>query len=259
MKPAWKLHPFAAPDDEDDDVRLLRDAYPAWSVSVGFLRARRYYDRQLRSRPRLTNSLISMLIAISADTLAQVVEHVSEGGDWVGLDLRRNRALAVTSAVYNGAILTSWLLALGQALPRTDLRASLAKLAATQLILQPMVYVPFFFVFHGFLLGQSLPEIWSVFESEYFALLFRLWSLFMPTRFVMFLFVPVRYQVLWDSSVSFFWQVVLSLFDAGHRRHRLSRSVSAMMDFQAFGYLEPRQDGSPFLPLDGATDLAGGN
>lgn len=254
-----KLHPFAASEDEDDDVRLLSaDAYPVSFASVAFLRARRLYDRSLRARPRLTNSVVSMLIATSADTVAQVVERASEGGSWVGLDLRRNGALAITSAVYNGAILTTWFMAIGQALPRTDFRSCIAKLAATQLILQPLIYVPFFFVFHGFMLRQSLSEIWSVFESEYFALLIRLWSLFMPTRLVMFLFVPVRYQVLWDSSVSFFWQVVLSLFEAGRRRHRSSHSVSAMMDFEAFGYLEPRQDGSPFLPVDGAMDLVGG-
>merc|ERR550539_297266 len=99
-------------------------------------------------------------------------------------------------------------------------------------------------------MSQSFAEILSVFESEYFALLFRLWSLFMPTRLVMFLFVPVRYQVLWDSSVSFFWQVVLSLFEAGRRHPGVSGSVSAQMDFEAFGYLEARQDGSPFLPVD---------
>jgi len=255
-----KLHPFAAAENEDDDVRLLTaDQYPVSFASVAFLRVRRLYDHQLRARPRLTNSLVSMLIATSADTVAQVVEHVSEGGDWEGLDLRRNRALAITSAVYNGIILTSWLLALGRAVPRTDFRASMAKLAATQLILQPLIYMPFFFVFHGLMLSQSFAEILSVFESEYFALLFRLWSLFMPTRFVMFLFVPVRYQVLWDSSVSFFWQVVLSLFEAERRRHKRLHSVSAMMDsFEAFGYLEPRQDGSPFLPVDGAMDLAAG-
>jgi len=254
-----KLHPFTATEDEDDDVRLLSGAYPVSFASVIFLRARRLYDRQLRARPRFTNSIVSMFIATAADTVAQLVERAADGRDWVGLDFRRNRALAITSAVYNGIILTSWLLALGRAVPRTDFRASFAKLAATQLILQPLVYVPFFFVFHGLMLSQSFAEILSVFESEYFALLFRLWSLFMPTRLVMFLFVPVRYQVLWDSSISFFWQVVLSLFEAGRRRRRSIHSVSAVLDsFEAFGYLEPRQDGSPFLPVDGAMELAVG-
>merc|ERR1711957_674478 len=92
------------------------------------------------------------------------------------------------------------------------------KLAATQALLQPLVYVPFFFLFHGLLIGEMPGESLHRLYVEYFALLLRLWSLFMPTRMLMFLMVPPRYQVLWDSSVSFFWQVALSLFDAtrGH-------------------------------------------
>merc|ERR1712217_567195 len=102
------------------------------------------------------------------------------------------------------------------AIPGSSMGVVLKKLALTQTVLQPFVYVPFFFFYHGLLIGQSLHDILVRFTTDYFSLLLRLWSLFMPTRLMMFLIIPPPYQVLWDSSVSFFWQVALSLFDASH-------------------------------------------
>merc|ERR1712048_1451182 len=96
-------------------------------------------------------------------------------------------------------------------------------------ILQPCVYVPFFFALHGFMMGESVDVISSRVTSEYCALLVRLWSLYMPTRLVMFLLVPLKYQVLWDSSVSFVWQTILSLFDAGRARSDVSGMIVAVM------------------------------
>lgn len=89
-------------------------------------------------------------------------------------------------------------------------------------ILQPFVYVPFYFVFHGLLVGQTIAEICGHLGSNYFALLFRLWSIFMPTRVVMFLFVPLNYQAISQH---------ISVVDyGGHDLARASRDVSWCVD-----------------------------
>merc|ERR1711957_618893 len=121
------------------------------------------------------------------------------------------------------------------------------KLAATQALLQPLVYVPFFFLFHGLLIGEMPGESLHRLYVEYFALLLRLWSLFMPTRMLMFLMVPPRYQVLWDSSVSFFWQVALSLFDAarGHVQLHLDSPDGVAVELLATTTIS----GAAVLPL----------
>jgi hypothetical protein len=124
----------------------------------------------------------------------------------------------------------------------------LYKLAATQTLIQPFVYIPFFFLCHGLLLGQSLTEIGDEVSRKYFSVLLRLWTLFMPTRLLMFIIVPVKYQVLWDSSVSFVWQVVLSLFEAAPLKQDQGGVIAEVMDNQAFGYLVPREPGAQFLP-----------
>lgn len=214
-----------------------------------------FYKRSLDARPRLTNGVVSCCITICADSVAQAMEFENGHGHWRGFDLRRNRALASTAFAYNGFVLTSWLLALNKSLPGQEFKTVMAKLAATQTILQPLVYVPFFFIFHGLMLGQAPEEIYTRLTNDYFALLFRLWSLFMPTRFLMFLIIPVQYQVLWDSSIAFIWQVALSLFDAKNRQAVSEGLISATMDFEGFGYMQARDvaaGGSSFLPKDRA-------
>mmetsp|Transcript_43373 Transcript_43373/g.85968 ORF Transcript_43373/g.85968 Transcript_43373/m.85968 type:complete len:265 (-) Transcript_43373:32-826(-) len=211
-----------------------------------------FYKRQLNLRPHVTNGLVSLMLAFMADFAAQNIEHQWQARP-LPFDIRRSRALALTSSLYNGLVLTSWLQMLSRIIPGTGLKPSVVKLMCTQTILQPFGYVPFFFVVHGLLLMQSSLEILAQFERDYFALLVRLWSLFMPTRLVMFLFVPVQYQVLWDSSVAFLWNCLLSLSHVGGGAdHNLCTGslVSGMLIKESFGYLQARQPHVAFLPVD---------
>jgi len=209
------------------------------------------YRESLSRQPRLTNAVVSLFIASNADITAQLMEYMKGNGmqsfQW---DFNRTRALCMTSASYNGMILTSWFMLLSWKFPRPDIRSALCKLALSQTILQPFVYVPFFFLAHGFFLGQPLHQNWAELCSNYFAILFRLWTLFMPSRLFMFIFVPVKYQVLWDSVVSFLWQVVLSLFESTHGKPGTGGLVEEVMDFEGFGYLVARPVGTRFLPRE---------
>lgn len=204
------------------------------------------YKQQLKERPRITNAIVSMLISSTADMVAQAFERGTAHGLSFSVDVRRTCALAATAFTYNGFILTSWLIMLNTALPGAGMGCVLKKLALTQTLLQPFVYVPFFFVFHGLLIGQTLQDIFTRFTSDYFSLLLRLWSLFMPTRLLMFVIIPPPYQVLWDSSVSFFWQVALSLFDAAHAHPKddggLVALVTDMKDMDPFGSADWNND-----------------
>lgn len=177
------------------------------------IRVIEFYKSSLETWPHLTNGMVAYFITTMGDASAQIIQ----GGvkcSMEGFDIKRNVALALTASMYSGLILTSWLLAINKALPGFGLRLVMGKLAATQTLLQPFVYVPFFFIVHGMFCGQSFTEIRNRIRSDYFDLLFRLWALFMPSRFLMFLIIPVRYQVLWDSSIAFIWQFALSLMIA---------------------------------------------
>lgn len=184
--------------------------HPSRSADPLLIRTLEFYKRSLEAAPHLTNGVAAYVITTMGDASAQVIQ----GGSKLfteGFDVKRNVALALTASIYSGLVLTSWLLALNTAFPGFGLRLVMGKLAATQTFLQPFVYVPFFFIVHGMFCGQSSTEIRNKIRKEYFSLLFRLWALFMPTRFLMFLIIPVQYQVLWDNTVAFIWQFALSL------------------------------------------------
>jgi len=191
----------------DSKVEIL---HPSRSAEPLLIRMLEFYKRSLETWPHLTNGIAAYIITTMGDASAQLIQ----GGVKLamdGFDVKRNVALALTASIYSGLVLTSWLHALNTAFPGFGLRLVMGKLAATQTLLQPFVYVPFFFIVHGMFCGQSLTEIKHKIRSDYFSLLLRLWSLFMPTRFLMFLIVPVRYQVLWDNTVAFVWQFALSI------------------------------------------------
>lgn len=210
--------------DAAADLRML----PRSSAQSLLSRVIETYKRYLELRPHLTNAVVAYVITTMGDASAQFIQVGGSICSKRGFDIKRNMALALTASLYNGLILTTWLLAINKTLPGTELRFVLGKLAATQTILQPLVYVPFFFIVHGVLCGQSLAEIRCRIRSDYFALLIRLWSLFYPTRFMMFWIVPAQYQVLWDSTVAFIWQVALSLHLAYAAKNRQA-SPSQMM------------------------------
>jgi len=210
-----------------------------------------FYRRQLTLRPRVTNGIVSMMLSFTADFTVQNIEHRWQARP-LPFDIRRTRALALTSLFYSGLVLTSWFQMLAWIIPGTGFKPSMVKLMCTQTILQPFGYVPFFFIVHGLFLMESPHEILAQIQSDYFALLVRLWSIFMPTRLLMFLFVPLKYQVLWDSSVSFVWNCVLSLTHMGGADHNVSTGslVSGMLVKERFGYLEAREPHVAFLPVD---------
>jgi len=210
-----------------------------------------FYKRQLNLRPRITNALMSMTLSFTADILAQNIEN-----QWrtrpLPIDVKRCRALAITSFLYSGLVLTNWLRMLAWTVPGTSLKPVMIKFTVTQTILQPFGYVPFFFFVHGLLVMESPQEILAQLRHDYFSMLLRLWSFFMPTRLMMFLFVPLAYQVVWDSSVSFIWNTALSLSHLGGADHNYFTGslVSGMLVKESFGYLEARRPHVAFLPVE---------
>merc|ERR1712154_262843 len=145
------------------------------------------------------------------------------------------QALALTSGLYNGLFLTPALMALGKHLPRTDLRSTLMKLAIASFFFQPIVYVPYFFVFHGLMTGEAFSACVADLSTGYFSTLSRMWMLYMPTRLIMFAIVPIRYQVVWECCVSFAWQFILSLFNASRQQAIVSGIIATTAQLSSFG------------------------
>lgn len=178
-----------------------------------------FYDAQLQAHPYLTNFCVACTISSMANIVAQTAENSSPDRGFAGVgavDFHETQALAMTSGVYSGFFLTFAFKQLGRHFPGSDWKSILCKLAIAQLCFQPFVYVPYFFMFHGMLAGESPALSFDHLEHGYFATLFRMWALYCPGRLFMFACVPVQYQVLWDCCVSFCWQLILSFFNISH-------------------------------------------
>jgi len=111
---------------------------------TALLRVIEWYKHSLEVWPHLTNGVAAYFITTMGDASAQIIVGGVSACSISGFDFKRNLALALTAAMYSGVILTSWLLAINTAFPGFQLRLVMGKLAATQTLLQPFVYVPFF-------------------------------------------------------------------------------------------------------------------
>eukprot|EP00418_Pyrodinium_bahamense_P006802 CAMPEP_0179023670 /NCGR_PEP_ID=MMETSP0796-20121207/7051_1 /TAXON_ID=73915 /ORGANISM="Pyrodinium bahamense, Strain pbaha01" /LENGTH=90 /DNA_ID=CAMNT_0020719591 /DNA_START=298 /DNA_END=570 /DNA_ORIENTATION=+ len=75
-----------------------------------------------------------------------------------------------------------------------------------------VVYVPGFYLWNGKIrYGSTNEEILQRLSSEYWSCCLRLWSFWVPTNFIMFMYVPASMQVLWISTLGVTWNTSLSL------------------------------------------------
>ncbi|CAE8583066.1 unnamed protein product [Polarella glacialis] len=165
-----------------------------------------YYRRQLAERPRQTNFVVSYVLSAIGDMSAQLLEAFRATADESpGFDLRRNFSLATCSSLWNSVVLCSWFAMLDRYMPVRTWKTILMKLGASQILLNSIVYVPYFFMLHGILMGQAIDEAWNHLCDKHLEMLTRAWCVFIPGYFLMFAVVPLDYQVLWISVVSLFW------------------------------------------------------
>lgn len=227
------VHSWRPPDwfvEEASAAKIINDketnAALTGIVLAGLQRILRC-EAQLRQWPHLTNGCVAFVLTGIADLLVQALE-IAAGERSNGCNVKETWALAATSSIYMGLVFTSWVFLLDWSLPQKHVYSALGKLAATSFFLQPCIYIPYFFFVHGWLLGQTLDEISGHVAHDYLDLLVRLWSLLMPTRLLMFWVLPVEYQVVWDCSISFLWQIALALFEERHTGHVNRQHAKAM-------------------------------
>lgn len=191
------------------------------------------YRQHVARRPRMTALITSFTLACNGDLIAQAIERILHIGRWTGLDIRRTVCLGAVSGVWAATILLTWFSWLDRWLPRKDMRTVMAKVTASQFILQPAIYVPYFYLLHGLLMGDGLTESLNRMAAERFQMLLRIWAIYFPSYWLCFRMVPVDYQVLWISGVSLCFNVILSLFN--HKRPAVEGIVSLIMDVDEFG------------------------
>lgn len=81
-----------------------------------------------------------------------------------------------------------------------------------------MFFVPTFYMVTESVRGRSLSEATDRLRTKYWETLYAIWSVWGPMTAIMFAVVPEQHQVLYTVSVSFGWNVLLSLLSNSHVR-----------------------------------------
>ncbi|XP_018335606.1 mpv17-like protein 2 [Agrilus planipennis] len=121
-------------------------------------------------------------------------------------------------------------------LPRRNLQSVISKICLDQIIMSPVCIVEFFYCL-GYLELKSTKECTKELKDKFIEVYTMDWCVWPPTQFINFLYVPVKYQVLYINGVTTLYNVFLSyikhremvsteLTAQKHQSREISSSVS---------------------------------
>merc|ERR1712176_98664 len=78
--------------------------------------------------------------------------------------------------------------------------------------------------------GDALQDSLTMLREKGFALDCRINAVYVPSNLLMFLYIPLKYQILWTVSVSLLWNILCSIFTSGNN-HAFATQVMALNGF----------------------------
>ncbi|XP_045192771.2 mpv17-like protein 2 [Mercenaria mercenaria] len=146
-----------------------------------------------------TNTTISLLMSCAGDGLQQNYQIVNkEIASW---DKRRSKHVAVTGFLI-GPFCHYWYIFLDWWLPGRSVRVVTKKLLVDQLICSPIAITSFLSV-TSYLEGKRGKELKNELLEKGKTLYAAEWIVWPPAQVINFCFLPTRYRVLFDNTVSF--------------------------------------------------------
>jgi len=157
-----------------------------------------------------TNTGLCVGLSITGDILQQVYQAKTKrktSGSW---DRVRTLRMAGTGLVM-GPVVHYWYIFLDRIYPGRTLRILFKKIALDQLICSP-VYLSLFLLTMGAMERKQWPEIRKDFEEKGSVLYVAECCVWPPAQLVNFLYLPTKYRVLYDNTLSLafdvFWSYV---------------------------------------------------
>ena len=183
------------------------------------------YDAALLARPRVVKALTGGGLAFLGDLNAQRLEvwgrnrlrseaeRAQAPPERMVFDARRSFAFTTIGAYWTGLFNHEWYNLLERRLPMAGggWPRVAAKVAMAQLIVNPFMYLPVFYLWTGLVLRRSLKDTQDKAKREYWAMLQATWLVLGSANVVMFSVMPVRFQAVFMCGVSFVYQNILSL------------------------------------------------
>lgn len=146
-----------------------------------------------------TNTGISVIMSCAGDGLQQKYQVVKN--EITGWDKRRSRDVGITGLLF-GPFCHYWYILLDRWFPGQSARVVMKKLIVDQLICSPIVITSFLFV-TSYLEGRRGKELKAEIMGKGKTLYVAEWVVWPPAQIINFSFVPLRFRVLFDNTVSF--------------------------------------------------------
>ena len=191
------------------------------------------YDAALRVRPRLVKAMTGGSLAFLGDLNAQHLELWSRNQqqringsssepESFQFDHWRSLAFSTMAFGWSGPANHAFYNLLERFMPQAGggVRTVAAKVVASQLLVNPFLYLPTFYLWTGGVLGRSLKETGDKAQREYWSMLKATWAVLGTANVLAFSVVPVPYQATFMAVASFAYQNVLSLL-ANRRPHNV--------------------------------------
>lgn len=154
----------------------------------------------------MTNLGISLSLSATGDIIQQHYEILTkQQGSW---DVIRTRNMAI-SGITVGILCHYWYIWLDRFMPGRTLRIVAKKVIVDQLILSP-VQICLFFATVGALEGNKAQEIGKEILQKGHRLYFAEWFVWPIAQVINFSFLPTRFRVLYDNTISLGFDVYTS-------------------------------------------------
>ncbi|XP_057331093.1 mpv17-like protein 2 isoform X2 [Microplitis mediator] len=153
-----------------------------------------------------TNVGISMSLSAVGDVLEQHYEILKD--EWSGWCPKRTAHMTI-SGMSVGLFCHYWYKFLDAKLPGKTVKIVLKKVAVDQLICSP-IYIGIFFITLAFLEQKNWSELKTEVKNKAHKLYIAEWIVWPPAQIINFYFLPTRFRVLYDSTISLGYDIYTS-------------------------------------------------
>eukprot|EP00539_Tryblionella_compressa_P004396 CAMPEP_0178733030 /NCGR_PEP_ID=MMETSP0744-20121128/577_1 /TAXON_ID=913974 /ORGANISM="Nitzschia punctata, Strain CCMP561" /LENGTH=273 /DNA_ID=CAMNT_0020385185 /DNA_START=55 /DNA_END=876 /DNA_ORIENTATION=- len=172
----------------------------------------------LKRHPFASAVTITTCNAVVADLLTQLVLEAGKAP----FNLQRTILFGVFGFLYQGIFQYTLVNCVWERLfPGTSKKAVISKICAMNLISDPFLFLPVFYVFKQFLADGGVPS-WSIFKAAFmtyktnaFVDLRNSWMTWFPGHAVTYGVMPAHKRIPWMAFLSLFYMIVLSVTRGG--------------------------------------------
>lgn len=191
-----------------------------------------WYSRQLDERPVFTKAASATVLSSTGNILAQYIKfHTDQVQERQAKEKRTTNGettaelavakkdftvawdavgrFAFLNAVFVAPVLHHWYQFINRFVPGTSFSQVLQRTCWDEFVFTP-IFVPAFLAGLWTLEGTSPQKIKTMLYNELGQIIVAEWILWVPTMFVTFRYVPVKFQVLVINCVGVVWQTFLS-------------------------------------------------